>query len=159
MTAPPADARVLVVANRTASTPMLLAEVARRAREGASFTLLVPPERDADRDLDWTREDALDLLRRSADGEVAWLDCGADALQTIHGAVDAGGFDAIIVSTVPEHLGRWLHHDLPHRIEHLGLPIVVVPPEPDAPLDDDLARGMPSGWDYPPGVGGAEGAL
>ena len=37
--------RVLVVANRTASTPVLLAEVSARARAGASVTVLIPPER------------------------------------------------------------------------------------------------------------------
>ena len=53
------------------------------------------------------------MLTEAAGSEVGVLDCGADALDTIHGAVDAGQFDEIIVCTVPEHLARWVHHDLP----------------------------------------------
>jgi GABA permease len=38
-------------------------------------------------------------------------------------------FDEIIVSTLPTHVSRWLHQDLPHRLErktqlpvtHVGL--------------------------------------
>jgi hypothetical protein len=40
---PESPRRVLIVANRTAATPMLLEQVRRRASEGAClFTLLVP---------------------------------------------------------------------------------------------------------------------
>jgi hypothetical protein len=138
---------VLVVANRTASTPMLMDEVARRARAGARCTLLVPPESRGEH-ADWTLQDAQRLLSKAAGAEVECLDCGSDALDTIHQAVDAGRFDAIIVSTVPEHLARWVHHDLPHRLEHLGLPVTVIPHDRDVP--DDLREGLPSGWDYPP---------
>ena len=122
MTAPAATARILVVANQTASTPRLLREVSESAKDGAQFTLLIPPECAQHRGSDWTSDDAAGMLAEAAGADVAVLDCGDDALDTIHGAVDAGQFDEIIVCTVPEHLSRWVHHDLPHRIEHLGLP-------------------------------------
>ena len=52
--------RILVIANRTASTPMMLDRIAERARAGASFTLLIPP--DHGHHDDWSREVALELV-------------------------------------------------------------------------------------------------
>ena len=137
--------RVLVVANRTPSTPALLAEVGARARAGADFTVLIPPEKTEHPD--WTQEEAVRLLTGAAKRDVECLEAGPDPLDTIHGAVGKGEFDEIIVCTVPEHLARWVHHDLPHRLVHLGLPVCVIPPDRDVP--DDLREGLPSGWTYP----------
>ena len=34
-----------------------------------------------------------------------------------------GEFDEVIVSTLPKHLSKWLHLDLPHKVAHAtGLP-------------------------------------
>jgi hypothetical protein len=137
--------RILVVANRTASTPALLAEVGARAHAGASVTVLIPPEK-ADNP-DWTEEEAARLVGDAANQQVECLDAGDDALDTIHDAVGADEFDAIIVCAKPAHLARWVHHDLPHRLEHLGLPVCVIPPDDDVP--DDIREGLPSGWKYP----------
>jgi hypothetical protein len=78
---------VLIVANRTASTPAMVAEVKRRAG-ACRFGLMVPPEAKHD----WSAEDALRLVGRAA---------------------------------------RWHHHKLPDRIQHLGVPVTVFPPNPD----------------------------
>jgi hypothetical protein len=149
-----AGPRILVIANRTASTPTLLDEVAERARAGATFTLLIPPEHGHHED--WSRDDALELVGRSAGGEVASLDAGDDALDTVHRAVSDGEFDELIVCTVPSHLARWVHHDLPHRLQHLGLPVVVIPPEHDAPIPQNVREAMPETARFPglPGGGG-----
>jgi hypothetical protein len=147
-----AGPRILVIANRTASTPMMLDEVAARARAGASFTLLIPPEHGHHED--WSREDALELLGRSAGGDVASLDAGADALDTVHRAVTDGEFEELIVCTAPAHLARWVHHDLPHRLQHLGLPVVVIPPERDALIPDDVRDAMPDTVTIAPLPGG-----
>jgi len=51
-----------------------------------------------------------------------------------------------------------VHHDLPHRIEHLGLPVRIVPPEPDAHISDELQQKLPNRWSkLPLGDGGAPG--
>src|SRR3954452_22154770 len=96
--------RILVVANRTASTPALLAGVGARARAGASVTVLIPPEKTDHPD--WTDEDASRLVGHAADQEGECLDAGPDALATTHDAVGRDEFDEIIVCTKPEHLQR-----------------------------------------------------
>jgi hypothetical protein len=156
MSAPAGTSRILVVANRTDSTPTLLKEVADSARSGARFTLLIPPEKSHNGG-DWLPDDAQRLVGGAAGGSVEMLDPGADAVDTIHAAVDRGDFDEIIVCTPPEHLSRWLHHDLVHRIEHLGLPVRVIPHENDAPMPSDVRQKIPDGWTRveTPGAGGA----
>ena len=129
---PTAESRILVIANRTASTPVMLDVIAERARGGARFTLLVPPEHGHHDD--WTQEVALERVGQAAGGDVASLDGGDDPLDSVHRAVSDGEFDELIVCTAPTHLERWVHHDLPHRLQHLGLPVVVIPPEHDAPI-------------------------
>jgi hypothetical protein len=132
---------ILIVANRTASTPALLGEVGRRAGSGCSFTLLIPPE--AGEHSDWSPDVAKQLLSKAAGASVECIDAGADAAVTVHDIAAAQGCDEIIVSTVPAHHARWFHHDLPSRIEKLGVPVTVIPPEPSkwGPID-----GFPDEW-------------
>ena len=94
--------RILVVANRTVSTPRLLKEVERRARGGScTFTLLIPdaPNRKA---ADWTLEAAIPLLERAARGKVEGLVGGPDPFNAVERAVYEGDFDEILVSTLPQ---------------------------------------------------------
>jgi hypothetical protein len=61
----------------------------------------------------------------------------------VHRAVSDGEFDELIVCTAPTHLERWVHHDLPHRLQHLGVPVVVIPPEHDAPIPNHISDALP----------------
>jgi hypothetical protein len=124
-----ASARVLVVAHRTAATPRLLEAVRGRAqRSPCTFTLLVPrPYWDPDTDeAAATLELALPLLEEAAGDHVEGILGDSDPLVAIQQAIEEAGFDEIIISTLPARVSRWLHRDLPHRVEALGLPLTVV---------------------------------
>jgi hypothetical protein len=120
---------ILIVANRTAATPALLAEVRRRASESSCrFTLLVPrPFWDADTEESAiTLELAVPLLEEAAGGRVEGLVGAEDPFVAVTAALDADPYDEIIVSTLPARVSHWLHIDLPARLQRLGLPVTVI---------------------------------
>ncbi|MEA2308234.1 MAG: hypothetical protein QOG41_51 [Thermoleophilaceae bacterium] len=125
--ADPAD--VLVVANRTAGSPELLAALKERAAQGsARFHLLVPAtphgvswvadmhsggaeaEEHVSAAVERLRSEGLDV----DDGKVG----DPDPIAAVEDAVNFKEFDEIIVSTLPRHVSKWLRIDLPHRVEH-----------------------------------------
>src|SRR4051812_3258740 len=132
-------AQILVVAHRTAATPALLEAIRERANHGpASFHLLVPNPAehaeltDAERQQAHTEgehvlELALPLIDEAAgthaEGSVS---IRHDPMDAIEETVAAGDFHEIILSTLPHTVSHWLHVDLPHRLEHLGLPVTTV---------------------------------
>jgi hypothetical protein len=131
-------ARVLVVANRTASTPALLDAVrARAARGDAEFHLVVPrhthglhrvmdPE-EADRDeAQHALETAIPALSEAAGREVTGEIGDPEPLAAIQDAVHLHGADEIIISTLPGRVSRWLHLDLVSKARGLGLPVTHV---------------------------------
>jgi len=132
------ETTVLVVANRTASTPAMLAEVHRR-RDTCSFGVMVPPEAESD----WSADDACRIIGRAAEQEVSPVEPGENATATIHDLVEGGTYQEIILSTVPEHHHLWHRHGLTDRVQHLGIPVTLIPPELNqwGPIE-----GFPDGW-------------
>ena len=130
--------RVLVVAHRTAATPALLDAVRARAQAGqATFTLLVPrqahgmhklvdPEDSGFEEARAVLDLALPLLEEAAGAPVEGLIGDADPINAVHDAVNAHGFDEIIISTLPSRVSKWLRLDLPHKVAGLGLPVTTV---------------------------------
>jgi hypothetical protein len=131
-------ADVLVVANRTAGSPELLAALKERAARGdVKFHLLVPATPHG---VAW----AADMHSGSGEAEADVLACverlraegvevddgrvgDPDPVAAVEDAVNFKDFDEIIVSTLPKHLSKWLRLDLPHRVEHAtGKPVTHV---------------------------------
>jgi hypothetical protein len=147
---PSSPTRILVVANRTASTPRLLMEVNRRARaEPCAFTLLIPdvPNRKA---ADWTLEVALRLLERAVRAKVEGRVGGPDPFDAVAHAIGEEAFDEIIISTLSKRHSTWLRRDLIRRVERLGLPVTAVVPRPTSLIgdleSDDTTRALIAGW-------------
>jgi hypothetical protein len=129
MAQPSGAHRVLIIANRTAATPGLLEEVRRRAAESATrFTLLVPrPFWDPDTEESAiTLELAIPLLEEAARGRVEGLIGDQDPVRAVERALADASYDEIILSTLPERVSRWLHMDLPTRLQRFGLPVTLV---------------------------------
>jgi hypothetical protein len=127
-------ARYLIVANQTLSGELLTERVRELLSEGScSFHVVVPatPTRDmgfytegapqaiAEKRL----EAALERFRgigAEADGEVG----DASPMLAVRDCLLAGGYDGVILSTLPPGASRWLKQDLPHRLERtFGIPV------------------------------------
>jgi hypothetical protein len=134
----PEPAHVLVVAHQTAATAGLLDAVRERAQRGpASFHLVVPQQahgmhkvvdpQDAGVDeAQGVLEVALPKLSEAAGGKVTGSVGDAEPLMAIQDAVNLGGYDEIIISTLPLGISRWLKLDLVSKARGLGLPVTHV---------------------------------
>lgn len=130
--------RVLVVANKTAATTALADAVRRRAQQSpCRFTLLVPavaqgvhratdPEGQGPAEAEVTLELAVPVLEDAAGSRVEGRIGDPEPLAAVQDEVNKGEFDEIIVSTLPSHVSRWLHVDLPRKVAGLGLPTTTV---------------------------------
>jgi hypothetical protein len=123
-------AKVLVVANRTADSPDLIASLQRRAaRSPVRFTLLVPA---VPRGLAWAADmkaggpEAADRAKAGArrmrmsglDVETAIVG-DPDPLAAVEDTLRASAFDEVVVSTLPRGVSRWLKLSLPHRLKRV----------------------------------------
>src|SRR4051794_41378423 len=99
--------RVLIVANRTVATPMLVDAVRRRASaQPCSFALLVPfvgRRGDADWPLEWL----VALLEEAGGTHVESLGQGRDAVQAADQRLRLGEFDEVLLSTWPRRPSLW----------------------------------------------------
>lgn len=152
---PGAAGRVVLIANQTIGGEDLQDAVVSRIGTGrTTFHLLVPvanyfsraiaspaaiesgipmvatDQVDHERELGEQRLEAglawLDELGATATGEVI---LSGDTVERVRGLVDAGDIVEVVVSTLPSRLSKWLHQDLPHRVERkVDVPVAVVTP-------------------------------
>jgi len=139
-------ARVLVVTDRTAATPAVLAAMRERVARGpAQFRLLVPnparaevhllhPERhDKAAEAELVLWEALPAFEAAAGGAVIGsVSIRHDAYDAVEELTFCEPVDEIIVSVQSHEGGRWLHHDLPHRLTALGIPVLAISAEGSA---------------------------
>jgi hypothetical protein len=130
--------RILVVANRTADSPELIAALRRRT-DGAptSFTLLVPAVPHglawaADMKAGWTEavgraECAAARMRGSGLALDEVIVGDPDPFAAVGDVIHARGFDEVVVSVLPRKISRWLAIGLPARLRRcIDLPVVQV---------------------------------
>ncbi len=92
---------------------------------GGVSTLPAPPEEA--RRLAQVNLDAAIKKLTTAGGIVNGTVSDADPMRAVAEAVSSREFDEIIVATLPPRLSRWLHQDLPARLQHdFHLPVTHV---------------------------------
>lgn len=108
---------LLVVANRTADSDELLADLRERADRGPiAVTLLVP--QDTHGGYGPRLRAALDRLH-DAGIEAEGMLGDTDPISAVAEVWDPRRYDEIIVSTLPTGVSRWLGIDLPHRVARM----------------------------------------
>ena len=135
--------RYLVVANQTLGADELIELIGHRAKsEPSEFLIVVPatpvmelvqgaaqaPVLGGSTVIPSTPEHARELAQarldqaltqlRAAGAKVDGLVGDRDPVHAVQTAMKGRQFDEIIVSTLPKRVSRWLHQDLPRRLEH-----------------------------------------
>ena len=129
-------ALVLVVTNKVAATPALVAAVRERAAAGpAEFFMLVPNpghlafdrvSADAHEGTEMLAE-ALPTLEEASGGQIdGRVASSPNAYDDIVAELATGEYSEIILETPPSHVSHWLHVDLPQRVALLGYPLLTV---------------------------------
>ncbi len=105
---------LLVVANRTADSDELMADLQQRASDADITVTLITPQ-DTSGGSGPRLRSALERLHRAGIPAEGMLG-DTDPVSAVLDEWDPGRYDEIVVSTLPVGLSRWLGIDLPHRI-------------------------------------------
>ena len=134
--------RVLVVTDHADPTDALLAAISDRAEAGnAQFRVVVPnparaelnllhPERhDKAHEAELVLRQALPRLEEAAGGPViGTVSVRNNTMDAIEETIFSEAIDEILLAVASHGVLAHLHHDLPHRLQHLNLPVTVVAP-------------------------------
>jgi hypothetical protein len=156
--------RYLVVAHQTATSDALVSKLLDIAfrDESATFTLLVPATA-VEHLFVWEEGESQEVARkRAAAGRETLKTAGLRVEDAVIGArspltaIDdqirrAGPYDALVISTLPLGVSRWLRRDLPRRASaKFGLPVVHVPSPRKVPAQPSGSASGPESaaeWD------------
>jgi hypothetical protein len=132
--------RHLVVGSQTLRSARLLRELRARQADGSCEFHVVVPAANPHVHAFWTEGEARAVAQERLDTALDHFRSeGVDATGSVGDANPADAvadlllheeFDSVIVSTLPPGLSRWIHQDLPRRIERrVPLPVshVIVP--------------------------------
>ena len=133
--------RILIVTDVAAPSDELVAAIRQRRDQGpAQFRVVVPnparaelhlvhPERhDRAREAEDVLRRALEVLELAADGRVIGsVSVRHDPMDAVEETLFSEPIDEIMLHLAPHGLSIRLHQDLQHRLQHYGLPILVVP--------------------------------
>ena len=110
---------LLVVANRTADSPELMAALERRTENGPLHVTLLAPAQWSDRTTAQRRVDRALARLREAGIEAEGVVGDQDPIVAVQEVWNPGRFDGIVVSTLASGASRWMQADLPHRLARL----------------------------------------
>ena len=135
----------LLVANQTPGGTGLIGSVQERAKEGFPSHVVVPATEPGDEHVPAQGTDPDNAQRRLQEAlerfKVAGVDADglvgvADPMEAIRAALAANSYAGIIISTLPAGVSRWLHLDLPHRVDReFNLPVEWIEARSDDPAE------------------------
>ncbi|MCW2751271.1 MAG: hypothetical protein JWR83_2381 [Aeromicrobium sp.] len=134
------NTRVLIITDKTATTPELIEAIRTRAeRPPVQFRMVIPnpaaaelhllhPERHTKAtEAEIVLLESLPAIQEAAGRHVIGsVSIRHDPMDAVEEILFSEPVDEIIVSVANHSLSRWIHQDLAHRLEHFGLPITVV---------------------------------
>jgi hypothetical protein len=110
---------VLVIANRTVTSPELVGALRARSDRGPTAFTILAPTTLADREGARGELDAAVERLRGSGLDVTGRLGDADPMVAVGDCWNPGEYDEVIVSTLPTNASRWLQIDLPHRIARM----------------------------------------
>ena len=131
-------ARYLIVANQTLCGDLLAERLQKLMADGpCSFHVVVPATYTKDHAVhidgaahavaEKRLQDALERFRGLGVDVTGEVGDASPMLAVRDCFIASNTYDAVIVSTLPAGVSKWLHQDLPHRLERrYGLPVMQV---------------------------------
>lgn len=142
MTVPERRARVLVVTDSATPSPQLVQAVATRAAEGnvqfrlvvlnparAEIHLLHPERHDKAFEAECVLLETLPMLEEAAAGGpvIGSVSVRHDPVDAIEETLLSEPVEEILLALAPSVSARWMHMDLPRRLQRFGVPVTELP--------------------------------